>query len=102
MTTFWTFDKPVASLSTCHLGVLPWVTILFNLVICYGTALFEQLINIARFIEMLVRECECVSFNQVEVATHTYCDSLIHTAFNNLHSINNCLLCKNSTNESLW
>ena len=28
---FWPLDNPVTSLSTCHLGVLPWVTILLNL-----------------------------------------------------------------------
>ena len=44
------------------------------LVIFYGTALFEQLINIAQYIEtwMFVRVCVsayvCVSFSQVEVA----------------------------------
>ena len=44
----------------------------------YGTALFEQLINTVRFIEMwmFVRVCirafVCVSFNQVEVTLHLY------------------------------
>ena len=41
----WTLDKPMDSLSTCHLGVLPSMAILFNL---DGTVLFEQLLNIAR------------------------------------------------------
>ena len=50
----WTLDKPMASLSTCHLIVLPWMAILLNIVILYGTALFEQLINIARYIEMWI------------------------------------------------
>ena len=32
MDNCWTLDKPMASLSTCHLGVLPWMAILLNLV----------------------------------------------------------------------
>ena len=28
----WTLDKPNASLSTCHLDILPWAAILLNLV----------------------------------------------------------------------
>ena len=70
-----------------------------------NTALFEKLRNIARFIEMwmFVRRCVsayvCVSFNQVEVAVHIYCHSLLHTPFNHLYSIHNCLLCMNSGNE---
>ena len=78
MKTFWTLDKPIASLSTCHLGVLPWMAILLNLAIFYGTVLFEQLINIARYIEtwMFVRvrvsAYACVSFNRVEIALHIY------------------------------
>ena len=88
-----------------HLVVLPWVTILLN---CYGTALFEQLIHIARFIEiwMFVRVCVsayvCVSFNQVEVALHIQCHSLFYIPVNNLYSIYSCLWCKNTGNESLW
>ena len=35
----------MASVSTCRLGVLPWMAILMT-----RTTLFEQLINIARFI----------------------------------------------------
>ena len=31
MNIFWTLDKPMASLSTCHLGLLPWMAILLNL-----------------------------------------------------------------------
>ena len=60
----------MASLPTCHLGVLPWMAILLNVV----KILFEHLINIARLIDMwvFVRVCVsayvCVSFNQVEVA----------------------------------
>ena len=58
MTIVWTLDKPMASLPTCHLVVLHWMTILFNRV-NFCMALFEQFINIARFIEMwmFVRVC---------------------------------------------
>ena len=54
-------DKPMASWSVCHIGVLPWMTILFNLINFYGTVLFEQLINIARFFEMWMFVRMCVS-----------------------------------------
>ena len=97
MNFFWTIDKPIASLSTCHLGVLPWMAILLSL----ETDLFQQLINIARFIElwMFLRLCVsayvCAAFNQLEVALQIYCHSLLHTPFNNLYSIHNCLLCEN-------
>ena len=33
MINCWTLDKPMASLLTCHLGVLTWMAILLNLVI---------------------------------------------------------------------
>ena len=59
MKHFCILNEPMVSLSTCHPGVLPWATILFNLDdFFYGTALFEQLINIARFVEM--GACMCV------------------------------------------
>ena len=93
----------MASLSICHLVVLPWMAILLNF---DGIALFEQLIHIARFIKMwvFVRVCVSayvrVSFNKVEVALHIYFHSLFHIPFNNLYSIHNCLLCKNPRIES--
>ena len=66
----WTLDKPMASVSTC-LSILPWMAILLNL---YGTALLEQLMNIARFVKMwmflpvCVSAYVCVPFSQVELA----------------------------------
>ena len=63
----------MASLSTCHLCVLPWM------------ANLGQLINIARFIEkwmfVCVRVSVCVSFNHVEFALRIYYHSLFHTPF---------------------
>ena len=41
----------------------------------------------------------CVSFNQVEVALHTYFHSLFHSPLNNLHFSHNCLIYKNPGNE---
>ena len=43
-------DKSMPSLSSCHPGVLFWMANMLNIVFFYGAALFEQLINIARFI----------------------------------------------------
>ena len=61
MNNCWSFDNAMCFLSTCHVSVLHWMTILFNLVIFLGTALFKQLINIARFIETCVFvACTCV------------------------------------------
>ena len=42
---FWTLDKPMASLSTCHMGVLPWMAILLNLVRMYVDTLKVTLGN---------------------------------------------------------
>ena len=82
MTNGWTLGKPMASLSTCHLGVLSWMAILLILVIFYVIALFEQMINIARFIEMWMFVCVCVSaYVEVEVALRLHCHSLFHTPF---------------------
>ena len=64
-------------------------------IIFYGTALFEQLTNIERFIEMrmVVRVCMSgyvyVSFSHEEVALHINCHSLFHSPVNNLYSIHN-------------
>ena len=92
----------MASLYTCHLGVLPWMAICFNLVHLLLHTLFEQLINIARYIEIWIVvhaiAYVCVSFNQVEVALHIYFHPLFHTPFNNLYSTHSCLLCKNLGN----
>ena len=52
------------------------------------------------FVRVCVSAYVCVSFNQVEVASCTYCNSLFHIPFNNLHSIHNCLLCKNPGTDS--
>ena len=68
----WTLDKPMASLFTCHQGVLPWITILLNL---YDAALFEQLI---KWHDSLKCGCSCVdayvclSSNHVDVALQIY------------------------------
>ena len=40
MKNCWTRDKPMASLSTCHLGLLPWMAVLLNL-FRYTSAAFE-------------------------------------------------------------
>ena len=88
----------MASLSTYHLGVFIWVTICsILLTTLHCTALFEQLINIVRLIEMwmFVRVCVsayvCVSFNQVEVALHIYIYIYIYIVINYFifHSIIN-------------
>ena len=95
MRNSWTLDKPMASLSICPLGVLSWIAVLY---IFYFIALFEQLKNIARFIEMWVFVRVCVSvyvrvpFNKVEVALHNiYFQSLFHIPFNNSYFIHNSL-----------
>ena len=64
----------------------------------YDITLFEQLINIARFVEMwmFVRVCASV---EVEVALHIYFHSIFHTPVNNSYSIQNRLLCTNSGDE---
>ena len=66
---------------------------------CYSITLFEQLITIARLIDMWMFVRVCVSV-EIEVALHIYFHSLLHTPFNNSHSIHNCLLCTNPGNES--
>ena len=93
----------MASLSVCHLDVSHWMAILLSIVTFYGTNLFEQLINIARFIEMwrvCVSAFVFASFNQLELAIHIYCHSLFHTSLNDSHFSQNCLLCKIPGNES--
>ena len=57
MTDCCTLDKSVASLYTSHLGDFPWMAIWLNL---YGTALFEQVINIERLIEMWMFVYVCI------------------------------------------
>ena len=60
------------------------MAVLLNLVSFYGIALFKQLINIARCIEMWMFVCVsgyvCISFNQLEVALHIYIYIYIYVA----------------------
>ena len=76
MTNCWTFDKPMASLSTSYLGVLPWMVTLLNL---DGTAVFEQLINIARFFKKLRFMRMCVSMCIIQSSRSLITDMLLVT-----------------------
>ena len=76
MTNCWTFDRPMASLSTSYLGMLPWMVTLLNL---DGTAVFEQLINVAHFFKKWRFVHMCVSICIIQSSRSLITDMLLVT-----------------------
>ena len=48
MKNCWTLDKSMASLSTCHVGILLWMAILLNLVKCLKKYVCKMLLDLVR------------------------------------------------------
>ena len=52
MKNVWTLNKPMSSLSTCHLGILLGMAILLNLVKLYSMYIFSFLLVIMSFLKL--------------------------------------------------